>query len=83
MTPLMVAGFGVEKEGTDINQYKANDGSKLWAGSATLLERRFRSQMKCPVSEPILSPSLAQARFVPDSSRGGKILSVKETAAVR
>ena len=38
VTPLMVAGFGVEKEGTDINQYKANDGSKLWAGSATLLE---------------------------------------------
>jgi secreted trypsin-like serine protease len=38
VTPLMVAGFGVEQEGTAANQYKSNDGSKFWAGSATLLE---------------------------------------------
>jgi hypothetical protein len=38
VTPLMVAGFGVEQEGTGLIQYKSNDGSKFWAGSATLLE---------------------------------------------
>ena len=37
-SPLMVAGFGVEAQGSWVKQFKSNDGIQFQAGSATLLE---------------------------------------------
>ena len=38
VTPLMVAGFGIEGDGGDLKQFRANDGQSFAAGSARLLE---------------------------------------------
>ena len=38
VTPLMVAGFGVEEQSSQARQFAASDGTKFQAGSATLLE---------------------------------------------
>ena len=81
MTPLMVAGFGVEKEGTDAIQYKSNDGSKLWAGSATLLEVTIplTDEASCKRAYPAAAVGSGQicAGFIE-----GRKDSARETAAV-
>lgn len=72
VTPLMVAGFGIEGEGGDLKQFRTLDGQSFAAGSARLLETAVPLTDEASCQKAYSSASVGAGQICAGFVDGGK-----------